>query len=590
MSYVKDMFVRITKAIPSSWEQEDMQMLTSEQIDYLAVCRVAEVIAKAGCMLPQITAGDKVPIWDGEISVYRNPDNFSNANWAASIPVQIKGHQKQAIPVELSYPVAIDYFRAFAKKECSTLFFVVTMNEAGEDRTIFYRALNKADWKSLTPKQKNQKTVTIPFCRFPTEPEKVREMIVGLADGTIPDMPPIPSPPSPENLFLYDADVTGFFGRDDERALLRGFLDDSRGFLWWGIAAPGGSGKSRLAYEFMNALNAEGKWTAIYLKPEDYDQLDRFKDENPAPLLLISDYAQLHAEPLGKWMERQTRETFNMPTLRLLLLDRDDGEEYGEYPWEKQLYREGSERRLREARYDKIMYLGKLEDQPLCDLIRNFADALHKRDRDLPPLPDGKETDLLKKLQAIDEGLCRPLFALILTDAYLRDTAAEKWSREELLERLALREKEQFQHAIHGLMGESHSGKALVALCLRMKCVATVLGTAGDLTLSQIEAACSEDWEMLKSKASQYNFDTPEELLQNIGLLAIRGEELFMPALRPDLLGEYLVLYFLKRCGRLDKARRNLFFQGILSGGVYPRTFFQRLFRDYRFFSTPIHL
>lgn len=558
-------------------------MLTNEKIEQFAVNSVSEVIAKAPQLQPQFNTGDKIPLWDGEISVYRST-SFSNANYMTSIPVQIKGTMKQAIPGELSYPVEINYLRAFAKKERPTLFFVVTMNEIGEDRTIFYRALHKADWDSLTLRQRNQNTVTMPFILFPTEPESVNRQIVDLAGGMLPDMPPIPMPLPTENVFLYDADVMGFFGRDKEWASLRGFLNDPRGFLWWGIAAPGGTGKSRLAYEFMNALNNEGKWTARFLKPKDYDQLDRLVDESPVPLLLISDYAQLHAAPLGKWMESRTQEAYNMPTLRLLLLDRDDGEEYGEYPWEKLLYWEGDERHLRNARYDKIMPLGKIDDKYLRELIRDFADALHQRDEDLLPLPDGKETELLNKLHDIDEGLCRPLFALILTDAYLRDPTAESWSREKLLENLVEREKVQLQHAIRSLKGANRSDDALEALCLRLKCVATALGTTGDLTLSQMESACVEDWETLKDKAGQYNYATPDELLQHLGLLAIRGEELFVPALRPDLLGEYLVLHFLKHCGRLERSRRNLFFRGILSADVYPKTFYQRLFRDYRYF------
>lgn len=55
------------------------------------------------------------------------------------------------------------------------------------------------------------------------------------------------------NRFVYNYDVFLFVGRKEELNLLRKFCKD-KDKLWWAITGAGGSGKSRLAYEFEKEL------------------------------------------------------------------------------------------------------------------------------------------------------------------------------------------------------------------------------------------------------------------------------------------------------------------------------------------------
>lgn len=111
--------------------------------------------------------------------------------------------------------------------------------------------------------------------------------------------------------FCYDSHNTVFVGRDKEMKLLQGFVVDERPLLWWAITGPGGVGKSRLAYEFVNELNAKhnNEWIARFLPWKSFSQQFynqslypklRNKDTN---LFIVIDYIFAYEKEIAEWVQ-----------------------------------------------------------------------------------------------------------------------------------------------------------------------------------------------------------------------------------------------------------------------------------------------
>lgn len=63
--------------------------------------------------------------------------------------------------------------------------------------------------------------------------------------------------------FRYNSNTTQLFGRENEMDRLNKFIEQDDDVLWWAITGTGGSGKSRLAYDFAKNLNQSG-WKTYY--------------------------------------------------------------------------------------------------------------------------------------------------------------------------------------------------------------------------------------------------------------------------------------------------------------------------------------
>lgn len=65
--------------------------------------------------------------------------------------------------------------------------------------------------------------------------------------------------------FYYRSNVVDFVGRERELARLEEFCRSEGAFKWSALNGPGGSGKSRLAYEFIRRTREDKAWTAVML-------------------------------------------------------------------------------------------------------------------------------------------------------------------------------------------------------------------------------------------------------------------------------------------------------------------------------------
>ncbi len=369
--------------------------------------------------------------------------------------------------------------------------------------------------------------------------------------------------------FSYKAEIVPFTGREHEMEELNAFLkDSSTSFRWWAVIGPGGSGKSRLAYEFQKQLPPD--WAVHYLEPGDYGKLSDLTERLTRKTLLIADYVQENAKALGKWME-QLQDTKRSLPVRVLLVERDSGTGQEDFAWTRQLYADVyHEHKLRNACYrEAFLTLQPLPDDDLLAIIGEYGAAL-KRNRQCgdSALPDTVRQSLLGKLKSVDPGLCRPLYGMFLTDACVNGSDPQKWSRNDILDYVTRREQKRLQFQLQQILGKED--EKLYETCLHLQSMATVLQ---DAPAEELQRLCPGQWEILAKKADC--FASPLSMLERAGLMT-KGK---FSALRPDLIGEYFVFTWLLR--HQEEAQPFLEAAWKKPGAAF--VFFDRMFRDYHY-------
>ena len=418
--------------------------------------------------------------------------------------------------------------------------------------------------------------------------------------------------------YEYNAGAVPFLGRETEMAQLLDFVrgNDRETFRWWAVTAPGAAGKTRLAYELQNKLLLEGGWDVVALSPAAYrrENLLTLSEYLPARTLVIADYVQQHAEVLAEWMaELAAPGAASRAPLRLLLLERDIKDENGLYPWLEEIknadhhipghcYRP-KPLELRPLRPEK-----ETDKDPLLVLIRDFADHVYQKETAeaqgkkadegkpaLTPLPPGGEAEIRRRLDSVDEGLVRPLFAMLLADAWVHDPGAQRWEREELLEYIVNREWDFTTKRLRPY--HPASNRSLPNACRLLWQAATVLGAnGGGADLETLKSALPKAWAVVEKTANfpayapallKEDLKPEETLLTEAGLFEQgkapgsdrdQTEQGKVPSMRPDLLGEFFVL---KALETMPSAEAAAFHASLLSDFDAARIFFQRCLTDY---------
>lgn len=386
-----------------------------------------------------------------------------------------------------------------------------------------------------------------------------------------------------------------FVGRDAELEQLLRFVQDEeeRPFRWWAVTAPGGAGKTRLAFELQNALLRAGGWDVAALHPsllqrEDL-KLSELSNAYPGRTLLIADYVQQYTEELhGLLAQLSAPNLRRQSPLRLLLLERNVKDENGRYLWLEQIHR--YDRRIQESCLPrKPLELEPLrprqpeEEDPLLRLIRDFAKTLcaagAKAER-LLPLAAGWEKKVRDQLNSVDPELVRPLYAMMLTDAWLHNPDAPSWGPETLLDRITerewdLAERELWPYREPLTPNQRDACRLLLAL-------STLLSVGGDTPLAQLEELLPWDWALLARAAEAHAAEldnregaAPAAVLLTRAGLAYNGKA---QPLRPDILGEFFVL---RRLEEAPEKQRADFYDAALSKPAAAELFFTRALTDH---------
>lgn len=149
-------------------------MISSDQIEKIAVNAVETEILKSRRLSPHISRCDKEPIWDG--SIYLNGLNGAEKE---RIPVQVKGKTVNEIPKRTTFQVEVSHLKSFLK-DGGVLFFVVYISKAnGEPLGIFVSRIAPVDANSyLRRVKKGQKKVSVELEPIPKDPSELERRLI----------------------------------------------------------------------------------------------------------------------------------------------------------------------------------------------------------------------------------------------------------------------------------------------------------------------------------------------------------------------------------------------------------------------------
>jgi tetratricopeptide (TPR) repeat protein len=143
-------------------------------------------------------------------------------------------------------------------------------------------------------------------------------------------------PPRDLDLLHPEAGKLPLIGRNDLVAELQAWLDDDTDLSVYALIGRAGTGKTRLALEFCQAIDSdpsgEGEWIAGFLSPGDLgavvETLTTHSFAWDRQTLLVIDYAAQCHQALARWLDRLADQKLDTK-LRVLLLDREAPEAFG---------------------------------------------------------------------------------------------------------------------------------------------------------------------------------------------------------------------------------------------------------------------
>ncbi len=333
-------------------------------------------------------------------------------------------------------------------------------------------------------------------------------------------------------------------GREQDLQFLHDWLGAGAGIAVTAMVGPGGSGKTRLALEFLQQLPPD--WQGGFLTTEEAGRF--LGQENLSewswrkPTLVVVDYAALLAGTLARWFAELADHAAPRHPLRILLLERHadpnsgwyrdlaDGTFHGQTA--RDLFWPSEPRRvtpLDEAVQRRQVLLTGL----------HAAAALAPPGKSVSRLPDPGEDAWFDQRLAASQW-ADPLLLLMAAVIAVSDglNAALKLSRPDLAKKLATRERDRVRNSV-----ASPAAKDLLAHLYA--CVMLCGGLERDQAIEVAE-------EEFKAEHDEY----PGGAGRAVKDLALYlGADHWLPALAPDLLGEALLPVTLGEKGPAVTAR-----------------------------------
>ncbi|MBS5787941.1 MAG: DUF4365 domain-containing protein [Clostridioides difficile] len=133
-------------------------MLTSKDIEEIAVDSVKKIVRKSKILEAYIGENDKKPSYDGEIFMYKQNKSLGKSDFKNKIDVQVKGKEVKSFSKETAkYDMEVNDLKAYYNSRGVILFLVEIIDN--DNAKIFYNKLLPVDLKAELNrlKRKNQK-------------------------------------------------------------------------------------------------------------------------------------------------------------------------------------------------------------------------------------------------------------------------------------------------------------------------------------------------------------------------------------------------------------------------------------------------
>ena len=351
-----------------------------------------------------------------------------------------------------------------------------------------------------------------------------------------------------QKILHYRNKLLKFQGREQELQILRAFLRDEAAISWMAVTGDGGSGKSKLLYQFTDEVEADTEWKTVWLHRDNCKSVLRFNGWNyPCNLLFVVDYAGAVADQIGQWIEMLDRNRRRPVKIRFVLLEREGiGREHGaeiEPMWYQKLKGFGEQERAVQRR-EAICFAGapflKLEHMDAVSLdkmIRDYASRNGRElDRETRKWILGKAAEIDKKREGI-----RPLIVLFTADAVMWDREYNKWDISALIENILRRYEGNKAGRQGGHWRETvcQGREDLFCALEEMLMFATAVGGW------KLENDVDELPEVFRASAEKILEMTADELKTFI--CAVNEDDEYdgvLQPLEPDLIGEFYVLEY----------------------------------------------
>lgn len=255
--------------------------------------------------------------------------------------------------------------------------------------------------------------------------------------------------------FTYYSNSCSFVGRELELQALKEFICYSeQNIRWWTVVGAGGTGKSRLAYEFIEMLDKD-VWDTYVINRDtglSFEIISNIVNVGQKKIFLLVDLEIADLEPVARWMSYQHSKRVNTDICILIcqrLKKKISDKELS--PWYASMieYNEIVGSFEYNSSIGSELYLNKLDRDSLYGIASSYISTMY---------PEKNQTrkdieEILKKLKEVDPHYLRPLFLLFISDAIANDAVSGINSEDSLLEYAFLRERNYIRSIIKDAFG-----------------------------------------------------------------------------------------------------------------------------------------
>ena len=351
--------------------------------------------------------------------------------------------------------------------------------------------------------------------------------------------------------FMYKHDVMRLIGREREMKILDEFANNEEMFKWTMIIGAAGTGKSRLALEFAKARHREG-WNAFYFNEQLEKKIKDIQKNQPFSrnTLVIFDYILSYTNCVSEYLYEQCKSQASMKhKLRVLLVDRDyqesDGEEkVGKDSFDKVIAYAQAEKsfpilarhkaELMQSMYGYDIPLFRMKPLSSMDLVEVMKQYVSHKEGN-KELSDGEAKKLVNQLARIDPRLNRPLFALFIAESWLEDKPLQNLDNTLEVILSSEVEKRWMKQPDPKKNRDDH------VLSQAFKTIMAYVTVHGSVEFNKAKKVFLNEFNIIQK---QMAFDE-DELAEHLRLAGLLDNHSSLLAIRPDILGEYLVLTWL---------------------------------------------